>query len=69
MVALAGATPWPLTDSNSPVVEWYVMKTPSAAREYEAMGSTTAAAKLAATIASKAFPPLKRILIPAIEVR
>jgi hypothetical protein len=45
------------------------MKTPSAAREYDAMGSITAAAKPAAAMASKAFPPFKSILIPAMEVR
>ena len=33
------------------------------------MGSTTAAAKLAATTASKALPPESSIRIPAIEVR
>ena len=45
------------------------MNTPSAAREYEAIGSVTAAAKPAATIASKALPPDSSIRIPAIDVR
>ena len=45
------------------------MNTLSAAREYEAMGSTTAAAKAAATRASNALPPATSILIPAIDVR
>ena len=33
------------------------------------MGSTTAAARLAATMASKALPPASSIRIPAIDVR
>ena len=45
------------------------MKTDSAASEYDAIGSVTAAANPAATRASKALPPPSSMPIPAMEVR
>src|SRR5712691_5771900 len=48
-VAACGATPCPLKARMSLLAAWYSMPTPSVAREYDAVGSITAAAKPMAT--------------------
>jgi hypothetical protein len=45
------------------------MPTPSVAREYDAVGSITAAAKPMAAAASKALPPLSNMRMPAMDVK
>ena len=66
-VASAAAVPCPLSAMVSRVRASWMSATHSPHSVYDAVGSTTAAAKPAATTASNALPPERSMRIPAID--